>query len=286
VEDVDFSNLVISVVGLGVIGGSFAMALQQVKPGKLYGIDKDKGVLKKAEEMGIIDKGYTDASIPLKRSDIVIICIYPRQIYGFMKQNMNNFKLGAIVTDSAGVKIKLAGRLQDILPPDIDFIFGHPMAGREKKGIDYASGTVFQGANYIITPMPYNKEDNIRFIENLMIKIGFKRVSRISCAEHDRFISYTSQLPHAIAVALVNSDEYQEDIGLFIGDSYRELTRIAKINEELWAELFLENGDNLVKQIEMFESKLEEIKTFVLKKDRDALINCFKKACKRREAID
>lgn len=284
-DDGGFKNINICVVGLGVVGGSFAMALRELNPKGLFGVDRDENTLRTAEKRGIIDRGYIDASEPLKISDLVIICIYPMQIPIFVEQYRDSFKNGAIVTDTAGVKSKIVKKICEVLPPDIDFIFGHPMAGREKKGIDYASNEVFKGANYIITPVEGNKEENIIFLECLVKSIGFKRVTRISCAGHDEMISYTSQLPHAIAVALINSDGYDERTGLFIGDSFRDLTRIARINEELWTELFFENSENLVKQIDMFEKRLSEIRNAVLKKDKDTLVENFTRAGVRREGI-
>ena len=158
-----------------------------------------------------------------------------------------------------------------MLPEEIDFVFGHPMAGREKKGIDFASHQVFKGANYLITPTKKNKEKNIELIEGLAYEMGFKKVRRITPSFHDEMIGFTSQLPHAIAVALINSDEEGRDTGSFIGDSYRELTRIANINEDLWSELFLGNKDNLLKAINNFELELDLIKKAIHDYDIETL---------------
>lgn len=284
-EDADFKNLNVSVIGLGVVGGSFAMALKELGVKNLFGVDIDRKTLEKAESMGIIDKGYTEAETPLKVSDLVIICLYPKQIKGFVKKNINNFKPCSIITDTAGVKNGFVKEICDMIPDNIDFIFGHPMAGREKRGIDYASKEVLKSANYIITPTKKNKEKNLRFIESLVKKMGFKSTVRVSPERHDEVISYTSQLPHAIAVALINSDSFDSNIGLFIGDSYRDLTRIAKINDELWTELFIENSENLIKQIELFERKISIMKEAVKNHNTDLLVENFKEASKRREEI-
>lgn len=281
----DFSKLKITIVGLGVIGGSFAKGLKDIKKDKLYGIDIDENTLITAKREGIIDEGFIDPYIPLKESDIVILCIYPKQITDFITKYKSFFKDGVIITDTAGIKQGFIEKINPILPDNADFIFGHPMAGREKKGIDFSSGEVFKGANYLIIPNERNKEENINKIEDLVYGIGFKRVSKISAKRHDELISYTSQLPHAIAVSLINSDEWEEDMELFIGDSYRELTRIASINESLWSQLFIGNRENLIRQITLFEKKLNELKNCLVEKDEENLIKLFKESSKRRERI-
>jgi prephenate dehydrogenase len=283
--DTDFSKLKITIVGLGVIGGSFAKGLKDVEKDKLYGVDIDENTLITAIGEGIIDEGFTDPCIPLKESDIVILCIYPKQIKDFIIKYKDSFKAGVIITDTAGIKQGYIEKINPILPDNADFIFGHPMAGREKKGIDFSSGEVFKGANYLIIPNERNKEENINKIEDMVYAIGFKSVSKISAKRHDELISYTSQLPHAIAVSLINSDEWEEDMGLFIGDSYKELTRIASINESLWSQLFIGNRENLIHQINLFEKKLNKLKRCLIEKDEENLIKLFKESSKRREKI-
>ena len=172
-----------------------------------------------------------------------------------------------------------------ILPENIDFVFGHPMAGREKKGIDFASDKVFQGANYILTPVERNDPENLNMIEDLVKKLGFKRVKRITPEFHDEMIGYTSQLPHAIAVALMNSDIEGRETGSFIGDSYRDLTRIANINEDLWSELFLGNKNNLLTSIKDFEDELDKIKNAINNDDKEELKKLFIKSTNRREKL-
>lgn len=275
----------IVIVGLGVIGGSFCMALKNNGYKDVYGIDNDKDTLKKAKDMGIIKEGYKDGKSILKSADLVIISIYPKLIVNFIKENKDNFKDGAVITDATGIKEMFINDIVRILPKGVDFIFGHPMAGREKKGIDYADDKVFNGANYIITPIDINKEENIELIENLVYKLGFKRVKKISSKYHDEMIAFTSQLPHVIAVSLINSDEEGRDTGSFIGDSYRDLTRIANINEELWSELFLGNKENLLKIIDNFDEELLKMKKAIEKEDKKVLCELFKKATLRREQL-
>ncbi|MDY4077483.1 MAG: prephenate dehydrogenase [Clostridium sp.] len=276
----------IVIVGLGVIGGSFAMALNEAGYKDVFGIDTNPETIKKAEELGIIKKGSPNGEDFLKEADLVIISIYPKIVKTFVENNKNNFKDGAIITDATGIKGMFINEIIKILPENVDFVFGHPMAGREKRGIDFASSKVFKGANYIITPIERNKEENIKLIENLAYEIGFKRVRRITPEFHDEMIGFTSQLPHAMAVALINSDEEGRDTGSFIGDSYRDLTRIANINEDLWSELFLGNKENLLKAINNFELQLDLIKKAIYDDDKEALKKYFIKSTKRREKLN
>ncbi|EES50077.1 prephenate dehydrogenase [Clostridium botulinum] len=273
------------IVGIGVIGGSFAMALKDADYKDVYGIDNNKETLLKAEKLNLIKRGYTDGNEILKDADLIIISIYPKLVKDFIKNNIDNFKDGAVITDATGIKKLFINDIVNILPSNIDFIFGHPMAGREKKGIDFASSDVFKGANYILTPTSKNKEANLKLVENLAYEIGFKRVKRISPEFHDEMIGFTSQLPHSLAVALVNSDLEGRDTGSFIGDSYRDLTRIANINEDLWSELFLGNKENLLKSIESFECELDKIKDAIKDDDKESLKKLFIKSTKRREKL-
>ena len=203
--------------------------------------------LEKAKKLGLIKDGFTNGQEIVKSADFIIISLYPRLVKQFIIDNKDNFKDGAVITDATGIKKLFIEDIVKILPENIDFVFGHPMAGREKKGIDFATSEVFKGANYILTPVDRNKEENLKLIESLAYQIGFKRVRRITPEHHDEMIGFTSQLPHALAVALVNSDVEGRDTGSFIGDSYRDLTRIANINEDLWSELFLGNKENLLR---------------------------------------
>ena len=274
----------IVVVGLGVIGGSFTMALKKAGFTDVYGIDINEESLEKAKEQGLIKEGFTSGEQIVKDADLIIISLYPRLVKQFILDNKNNFKDGAVITDATGIKKLFIQDVVDILPPNIDFVFGHPMAGREKKGIDFASADVFNGANYI-TPVERNKPENLDLIENLVYKLGFNRVRRITPEYHDEMIGYTSQLPHTLAVALVNSDVEGRETGSFIGDSYRDLTRIANINEDLWSELFLGNKENLLKSIENFESELDKIKNAIKNDDKEALKKLFIKSTARREKL-
>ena len=275
----------ILIVGLGVIGGSYAMALKAAGYEDVYGIDSNLETLRKAKELGLIKEGYVDGKEIIGEADLIIISLYPRLVKNFIHENRNYLKKGAIITDATGIKEHFVDDILAILPEGIDFIFGHPMAGREKKGIDYASKEVFKGANYLITVTDRNKEENIKLLENIIYDMGFKKIKRINPEYHDKMIAFTSQLPHAIAVALINSDEEGRDTGSFIGDSYRDLTRIANINEDLWSELFFGNKDNLLEVIEHFLNEMSKIKSALIEENEDELKSLFIKSSKRREKL-
>ena len=272
----------VAIVGIGVIGAAFAESFKNIGIKTVYGIDIDEMTIRKAEDKGIITKGYLETKEPLEKSDLVIITLYPNLMKSFFINNINNFKENAIITDVVGIKEKI---IKDI-DPNIDLIFGHPMAGREKRGIDFADSRVFKDANYIIIKDEKNKKENLELLSELVECMGFKKVSFLTAQEHDEIIAFTSQLTHAIAVSLVNSDSQKYDTNRFIGDSYRDLTRIAKINEDLWSELFIGNRDNLLNMIEQFEKELDIIKDALKNKDLGTLKEKFIISTRRREKID
>lgn len=272
---------IITVIGLGVIGGSYATALKKLGY-TVYGTDCDADTVRKAKERGIVDDAATKADSFVPLSDVVVIALYPKQVEGELEKIKRLLKDGVIVTDVAGIKSHFTEKIESMLPESADFVFAHPMAGREKKGIDYADDKVFKGANFIITPSERNKKSSLDTVERLAREMGFKNVMRLTPEEHDKIISFVSQLPHAIAVALVNSDDRQFDTPRFVGDSYRDLTRIANINEKLWSELFLGNKDNLLSSIREFEKCLDIIKKALENGDKKALEHEFVMATKRR----
>ncbi len=272
----------ITIVGLGVIGGSFVKALKG-HGYEVYGIDTNVETLNKAKREGCIIEGYIDGTTIIPETDLTIICLYPSLVLDFIKNN--TFKSGSIISDAVGIKSYFLEKALAIIPKDVEYISVHPMAGREKKGYDYASQEVFAKANFIIIEHTLNKKTSIAFMQDFAGKLGFRSVKIMSPYDHDEIISYTSQLPHAIAVALMNSDTQKYETGKYIGDSFRDLTRIANINEDLWSELFLNNKDYLLKAINGFEKELDIIKQAIKSDDEETLKTCFIKSSKRREQL-
>lgn len=280
-------NINITIVGLGLIGGSYAMAFKEINNGHVWGIDLNKSTLKEAADMNIIEKGYSDldAHIPLEKSDVVIIAVYPEAAVRFVEENAANFKENAIITDVLGIKGKNINQIQNILlEKPVEFIGGHPMAGKESSGLSYASKSIFEGANYIITPTEKNSEEVINYIEKIVKNIGFKNISVVTPEKHDEIIAVTSQLPHVIAVSLMNMKNIDKNIKNFIGGSFRDESRVANINPELWSELFLSNRENLLSAVEEFQKSIDELKDALREEDSEKLKVIMKKAsCKKGE---
>ncbi len=272
----------ITVVGLGVIGGSFVKALKG-KGYTVYGIDTSLDTLKLAKEEGYIEEGFVDGSQIIPKTDLTIICLYPSLVLEFIKNN--KFKKDSIITDAVGIKGYFIDKAIDLVGEEAHFVSGHPMAGREKRGFEYSSKEVFRNANYILIDHRINDRDALKFMEGFVAMIGFKSIKIMSPQDHDEVISFTSQLPHVIAVSLINSDNQKYDTGKYIGDSYRDLTRIANINESLWSELFLNNKENLLKSINDFENQLDKFKDALEAGDEEKLKEYFIESSKRRQNL-
>lgn len=262
------------IVGLGAIGGSFAMSLSKKGYDRIIGVDIDEQTLQLALDQGFIHEGTPSPEHILAEADIILLTLYPSQITSFVDKYKDTFKHGAIVTDVTGVKTSIIKDIEEILPEHVDFIFAHPMRGSEKKGIAGASASKFEKANALITPIPSNKEENIIKIEQLYTDAGFETITRVSPEKHDEQIAYVSQLMHALSVSVVNSQQASDDTLLFAGNSFKELTRIADINEDLWGELFLYNKEALLSSIESFETELNAFK-YALKEEDDASLTDF-----------
>ena len=275
--------MIITVVGLGVIGGSYIQALKGLGH-DVYGVDKDIETLKQAKEEGYIIEGYTDGYDIISRSDLTIICLYPSLVLDFIRTH--DFKKGSIVTDVVGIKSYFLEKALQLVNEDVEYISGHPMAGREKKGYAYASRDVFKNANYIVIEHQNNKKDLIDWMCEFVTQLGFKSVKIMSPYDHDEIISFTSQLPHTIAVALMNSDNQKYETGKYIGDSFRDLTRIANINADLWAELFMNNKEFLLDSMQRFEDKFDTLKQALLQDDVDTLKEMFYESSRRREKLE
>jgi len=220
----------------------------------------------------------------LGTTELLIMAIYPKGMIKFIEEYKDSFSCGLIVTDICGIKTSFIDEVQRLMPEGTEFVGSHPMAGREKTGAQAGDPEIFTGANFIVTPTEKNSEKAVKIVEEIAKGLSFGKVSRLSPARHDSMIAFTSQLTHAIAVALVNSDK-DEDTYSYTGDSYRELTRIAMINEDLWSELFLENKVNLIEKIEDFQEKLELLKGALVKGDSEALKEEFRCSTERRKQL-
>lgn len=261
-------NTVFAVIGLGVLGGSYVQALSE-KGFTCIGVDIDQSALDYALEKGWIVKGSTDPSV-VQEADIVVSCLYPRAFVEWIKANQKYMRSGALLSDVTGVKRNVIRNIQAVLRKDVEFIACHPMAGKEFKGIRYADASKFTEANFIIVPTSSNSKEAIAAAHSLAEILGFTKISELSAEEHDKMIGFLSQLTHVIAVSLMNVTDNSHLVD-FTGDSFRDLTRIAEINESMWPELFVENKDNLLREISAFQNELENMKELIDKEDYDGM---------------
>lgn len=276
----------IVIIGLGNIGGSFAQAIQKHTEGHdVYAIDVDEETLRSAEEQGLIKKGYTNPKDIIPEANFILFAVYPKVIVNIIDQYYSLFQENTIINDVTGVKRKVIEEIENKLPPKVDFIFGHPMAGRENRGLKYASSEVFIGANYLITPTKRNKPENIQFLKEFLTLIGFSNITEISPEFHDEVIGFTSQLAHVIAISLINSDDINRNTKKYTGDSYRDLTRITNINDKLWPELFIMNKDYLQKHIDEFKLQLEKLSTAIEDEDIDTMEQMMVESRKRYQDL-
>ena len=257
----------ILIVGLGLIGGSYAEGLK--KAGYTVGaITRSQSSIDYAIERGIIDAGSTEVSREtVSGYDIIVFSLYPHVFIEWIEKHQNLLKPGALLTDVTGVKGAVVDKVQNMLRPDLEFIGAHPMAGRETSGVKYATSAIFSGANYIVTPTELNSEAAIETCEEIGRILGFKTISRLTTAEHDEMIGFLSQLTHCIAVSLMNCKDNAENLSRFTGDSFRDLTRIARINEEMWTELFLLNRNELLHQMDLFSAQFKRLRDAIASGD-------------------
>jgi prephenate dehydrogenase len=263
----------IGIIGLGLMGGAFAMALRNcgaAERGALLALDRDGETLKAALAGGIIDEGFESPESMLPRCDLVFLCLNPSALISRLDGWMTLFRPGCIVTDIAGTKGNVTAALEKNLRDDIDFIPGHPMAGAEKGGFANAKLCDFRGRNYILTPLARNRAENIAFLKDLIRRMGFGRISEVTAEEHDRKIAFTSQLCHVIAAALIDC-EADSEITRFGGGSFEDLTRIAMLNAPMWTEIFIGNKNELLKRIEQFEGSLDALKSLIADGEAAAL---------------
>lgn len=268
------------IVGLGLMGASYAQKLTQMGY-VVFGNDKDDETNLKALNEGVI-RGYNLED--LKTADIVVLAMYPNQIIDFVASNLNYFDT-QLITDISGTKTNMLNQLLSILPKSINYVSHHPMAGREKSGYEHKDPNMFKNANFLIIDSKHAKTQHIEVIQKLGKDLGFKRQIILSEQAHDDLIAHTSQLTHLLAVGLMlmNDSDLTKDA---TGDSFRDLTRIANINEVLWTELFLENKHALIHKIEQFVDVLNDLKKDIKDANEIALKEKLKTSKQRRISFD
>lgn len=278
-------NKKILIVGLGLMGGSYAQALTK-KGYYVTAITKDQSSIDYALEKEIIERGAARIAPELiTEADLIIFALYPHIFVEWIRENQKYFKPGTIITDVTGVKTSIVKTIQDMLREDVEFIAAHPMAGREVYGVENSNDAIFKGANYVVTPSPKNTTDAIELCRDLGEILGFAKISELSPEKHDEIIAFVSQLTHCIAISLMTCQQ-MEHLEDYTGDSFRDLTRIARLNDEMWSELFLKNKDALLHQMTLFEGELNRMRCMLETNNTEALREMMRYSTQRRALFD
>ena len=273
------------IVGLGLLGGCYAMALKK-KGYYVSAITKEQDDIDYAISQGIIDCGSTDVDKELiENADIIVFALYPHTFIEWIKTYGNLIKEGTILTDVTGVKGCIVYEIQSLLKPDVEFIAAHPMAGREVSGVRNSDDSIFKDANYIVVPTDKNTFGAIELCKELGEILGFARVSVLNPEKHDEMIAFLSQLTHCIAVSLMCAND-NPGLVFYTGDSFRDLTRIAKINENMWTELFLMNKNQLLSQMDLFLKQFKELRDALAKEDEELIKDIMRLSTERRKYFD
>lgn len=273
----------IGIVGLGLIGGSLAKAISQNTDHTVYGTDLSEQVVKKAVLVNAIEQQLTDDLLP--QCDIVIVALYPQATIEYVREHAHLFRKESIVVDCGGIK-KLVCDTLIPLAEENGFLFvgGHPMAGLEHSGFTYAKKSLFNNASMIFTPTK-GPIESMEKLKELFTSIGFTNIEISTAEEHDRKIAFTSQLAHVVSNAYIKSPTALEHSGFSAG-SYKDLTRVAKLNEVMWTELFLENADNLAAEIDTLIGNLQQYSTAIRERDAETLCALLKDGREKKALID
>ncbi len=259
----------IGIVGLGLIGASLAKSAKKHTKARIFGFDIDKSVTEYAMLSGIIDGALERDTI--SQCDAVFVCLYPSACVEYIKENAPYFKKKSLVLDCAGVKRSVCAPCYEIAQDNgFHFIGGHPMAGTQYSGIKYSKDTMFHNACFVLVPKHYEDVEIISAARELVLSIGFTRVSVMPPERHDELIAYTSQLAHVVSNAYVKSPCALSHKGISAG-SYKDLTRVAYLNENMWTELFMDNRDNLIREIDGIVAALTKYSDALKNEDTETL---------------
>ena len=276
--------MIFGVVGLGLIGASIAKTIKSKTDASVLGFDTNDAILEKAISEKVIDGKIDEKSI--SKCDVVILALYPKDIVSFVIRYCRKFKKNAFVFDMCGVKSAVTTPLEDVVKlSGFTFIGCHPMAGVENSGYDFSTSTLFNGASIIMTPYNWTEDYKIDWAKDLFLFLGFSEVKITTANEHDRIIAFTSQLAHVVSNAYIKSPTSQLHHGFSAG-SYRDLTRVAKLNEDMWTELFLDNSKELANEIDLLCERLKEYSNAIKSNDEKALKELLKQGREIKEKVD
>ena len=269
------------IVGLGLLGGCYAMALKK-KGYYVSAITKEPDDIEYALEQGLIDRGSTTVDKELiENADIIVFALYPHTFVEWIREYGELIKEGTMLTDVTGVKGCIVYEIQSLLKPGVEFIAAHPMAGREVSGVRNSNDSIFHEANYIVVPTDKNTFGAIEACKELGEILGFAQVSVLNPEKHDEMIAFLSQLTHCIAVSLMCAND-NPGLVFYTGDSFRDLTRIANINDNMWSELFLSNKDALLKEMDKYRKTFDKLYNCIRDNDREEMRSMMRISSERR----
>lgn len=278
-------NTKILILGLGLMGGSYAESLTS-HGFEVGAVARRQETIDYALREGIIKHGRAEIDPEyIRQFDLLIFAMYPHAFVEWIEKYQQYIKPNALISDVTGVKCSIVYKIQDMLRPDLEFIGAHPMAGRECSGVENARMEIFEGANYIVTPTDKNTPEAIETCKELGRIMGFRMIAELTPEKHDEMIGFLSQMTHCIAISLMVCKDAAE-MAEYTGDSFRDLTRIAKINDEMWSELFLINKKELVAQMELFEKHFEKLKKSIEDGDRETMREMMRLSTARRKFFD
>ena len=276
--------MVFGIVGLGLIGGSLARSIKFHSKHTVYGCDLKETAILQAKMVGAIDGELTDENLP--DCDVVLVALYPKDAVDWTLNHIDAFKPGSLVIDCCGVKRFVCGQLYPAFAgKQAIFIGGHPMAGRERSGFTYAQDDLFENASMILAPAPGTDIETIRRAKEIFLSIGFAKVRFTTPQEHDEMIAFTSQLAHVVSSAYVKTPLAPKHKGFSAG-SFRDMTRVARLNEDMWTELFLENDDLLLTQVEALIKNMQEYYDALKNRDEERLRFLLREGREIKEALD
>lgn len=275
----------ILIVGLGLLGGSYARGFTE-RGFHVGAITRSQSTIDYALQNKIISAGTTQIDPDfIGEYDVIIFALYPKVFVKWIEDNQQHIKPNAVLTDVTGIKCAIVYKIQDILRDDLEFVPAHPMAGRESSGVVNSTSAIFNGANYIVTPTDKNTDGNIELVSSIGEILGFRKISLLTPEKHDEMIAFLSQLTHCIAVSLMDCKD-STDLVNFTGDSFRDLTRIAKINENMWTELFIMNKEQLLAQMDLFLTNFVKLRNAIENEDKETMKQMMITSTKRRNFFD
>ncbi len=279
----------LTIVGVGLIGGSLALALKQAGVvGEVVGCGRGKPNLEKAVELGVIDRYDRDPVSAVTGADVVFLATPVKSFAAVTRQILPGLKDGAVLTDGGSVKGEIIEQLEPLLPGAVHFVPGHPIAGTEKSGAEAAFATLYQGKRCILTPTGKTSEAAFDLVRTMWQATGCEVVS-MDAEKHDRVLAAISHLPHMVAYSLVNAvgsyDHYEENILEYSAGGFRDFTRIASSDPTMWRDIAETNRDALVEMMEQFEKFFAELKADVAAGKGDEMFSFFLKSKQLRDAI-